>query len=553
MCFKRISCLLLLSFTVLAAAGSAGRDAGLERALASITQDDLKTDIRVLSSDEFEGRGPATRAEEKTVRFLTQEFSRIGLQPGNGASFLQEIPLTEITSRPDGDLTIRGSRGTTRFRYHDDFVASTMRAVEGSRIENSEMVFVGYGIVAPEYGWNDYRGLDVRGKTVVMLVNDPGFATKDPKLFNGEAMTYYGRWTYKYEEAARQGAAGAFIVHETAPAAYPWGVVDNSFTGPQMNFTSEDKNMSRAAVEGWLTVDAARKVFSQAGLDFDELKARASRKDFTAVPLGLEATVSLHNSIRSTVSNNVLGLLPGAGRADECVIYTAHWDHLGIDTTRAGDRIFNGALDNATGVAGLLELAEAFTRLERHPSRSILFIAVTCEEQGLLGSEYYAAHPVFPLDHTAAVLNMDAMNIYGPMKDITVVGFGNSTLDDYLIDAAKTQGRIVRPDPEPEKGSMFRSDQFSFAQRGVPTLYTGTGTDHVTYGPEWTRKQRNRYVAEKYHKPSDEFDPAWDLSGMVDDLRLLFRVGYRVADESTFPRWKADAPYKPARDEYEHP
>ena len=542
MSLKLFPALLLACITALGATVGSPGDPDLEQALRSITQDDLKTTIQILSADEFEGRAPSTPGEEKTLRFLKEKFIELGLQPGNGQSYFQEIPLTEITSRPVADLTVSGGDETNRFRYRDEYVASTMRMVERSGIEGSEMVFVGYGIVAPEYGWDDYKGIDVRGKTVVMLVNDPGYATGDPELFTGKAMTYYGRWTYKYEEAARQGAAGAFIVHETEPAAYPWAVVNNSFTGPQMSFASEDKNMSRAAVEGWLTVEAARRLFGQAGRSYDELKAGAARRGFTAIPLGLTASVSLKNSIRNVVSNNVLAVLPGGERKDECIIYMAHWDHLGIDTSRTDDPIFNGALDNATGVAGLLEIAQAFTKLEKRPSRSILFVSVTCEEQGLLGSEYYADHPVYPLDHTVAALNMDAMNIMGPMKDVTVIGYGNSELDDYVIEAAQTQGRIVRPDPEPEKGSFFRSDHFSLAKRGVPVLYTGSGTDHVVHGTEWTREQRDKYVAEKYHKPSDEFDPAWDLSGTVDDLRLLFKVGYRLAGESTFPKWKAQWP-----------
>jgi Zn-dependent M28 family amino/carboxypeptidase len=552
--FQRIApCLFLVFLIVSGASAGSRKDADLERALGSITQDALKSDIKVLSSDEFEGRGPSTIGEEKTLRFLKDKFEKLGLEPGNGTSYFQEIPLTEIVSRPVGDLAVIGGNASGSFRFRDEYVASTMRAVERSGLDGSEMIFVGYGIVAPEWGWNDYDGLDVRGKTVVMLINDPGFATGDPGLFNGRTMTYYGRWTYKYEEAARQGAAGAFIVHETEPAAYPWGVVTNSFTGPQMSFTTEDRNISRAAVEGWLTIDAARKIFRQAGRDFDGLKAAAARRGFAAVPLGLRASVSLDNAIRRVPSSNVLALLPGGERKDECVVYMAHWDHLGIDTTRSGDRVFNGALDNATGVAGLLELADAFTKLEKRPSRSILFISVTCEEQGLLGSEYYAEHPVFPLDRTVAAINMDAMNIYGPMKDITVIGFGNSELDDYLADAARTQGRVVRPDPQPEQGFFFRSDHFSLARRGVPVLYTGTGTDHVVNGPEWTRAQRDKYTAENYHKPSDEFDPAWDLSGAVDDLRLLFLVGYRLAGESTFPQWKEGSDFKAARKTSAHP
>lgn len=544
MSLKRLSFLAVITFVAfVATAGSKGGDE--ERALASITEEGMKSDIRVLSSDEFEGRAPATPGEEKTVRYLEKRFMELGLRPGNGRSYVQEIPVTEISSSPAGDLTVGGADGTKSYRYHDEFVASTRRMVERVDLEGSEMVFVGYGIVAPEWKWDDYKGVDVRGKTVVMLINDPGFATKDPTLFNGEAMTYYGRWTYKYDEAARHGAAGVFIVHETEPAAYPWAVVDNSFTGPQMSFSAADKNMSDAAIEGWLTLEAARTIFARGGRDFDKAKAAAARRDFTPVPLGLKASVALNNSIRNTMSRNVLAVLPGGERADECIVYMAHWDHLGMDTLRAGDRIFNGARDNATGVAGLLEIATAFTKLETRPGRSVLFIAVTCEEQGLLGSEYYAEHPVYALDHTAAAFNMDAMNIWGRMKDITVIGYGNSELDDYLIEAAKAQGRVVRPDPDTAKGFFFRSDHFSLAQRGVPVLYTGGGMDNVEHGAQWARRQSDAFTAEKYHKPSDEFDPSWDLSGAVEDLRLLFIVGHRVCEASTFPAWKKNAPFKP--------
>lgn len=548
MILRRTLCLLAVSFAALGAA-AAPRDDDAQAA-RSITPEDIAGITRILSSDAFEGRGPATRGEELTLRYLEERFAALGLRPGNGNSYLQEIPLTEIASRPAGGLAVKGAAGERTFEFADEFVALSRRAIERVELDGSDMVFAGYGIVAPEYGWNDYRGLDVRGKTVVVLVNDPGFATKDVSLFHGESMTYYGRWTYKYEEAARQGAAAVLIVHETEPAAYPWGVVQNSFTGPQMYFRAADGNASRCAVEGWLTVDAARELFRLAGLSYDEARDAAARRGFEAMPLGLEASLALDNAIRDVVSSNVAALLRGSARPDECVIYMAHWDHLGIDTTRAGDQIFNGALDNATGVAGLLELAEAFTKLEKRPARSILFLSVTCEEQGLLGSEYYAEHPLVPLDRTVAALNMDALNIYGPMKDITEVGYGNSELDDYLVAAAAEQGRSVTPDPDSAKGTFFRSDHFSLAQRGVPVLYVGTGTDHVAHGTAWTKAQRDRYILENYHKPSDEYDPMWDLRGMVDDLRLLFAVGHRLASETTFPRWKKDSPYQAARDKH---
>jgi len=520
----------------------------LRSAQESINAQDLAADTKILASDEFEGRAPASVGEEKTVEFLGKEFQSLGLKPGNGGSFFQEIPMVVITAEPGARLEVKSPKKSFAFAYKNDFVALTERVVEEVSLADSEVIFAGYGIVAPEYDWNDYQGLDVRGKTVVVLINDPGYATEDPALFSGRAMTYYGRWTYKYEEAARQGAAGIFIVHETEPAAYPWGVVENGWTGPQFNLTSEDNNMSRCAVEGWLQLETARKIFEQAGQNYDELKKAAARRGFKAVPLGLKASLSLKNSVKKVTSRNVVALLPGSKRASEYVIYMSHWDHFGINPGLEKDQIFNGAVDNATGTAALIELAEAFKKLKRPPQRSIVFLAVTGEEQGLLGSEYYAAHPIYPTAKTAAVINMDALNTYGPMKDITVVGYGLSELDGYIESAAKEQGRTVNPDPTPEKGSYFRSDHFPFAKQGIPAVYPSGGTDSVEHGKEWTLAKREKYTAENYHKPSDEFDPNWDLSGAVDDLRLLFKVGYRLAMESTFPNWKEGTPYKAKRD-----
>jgi Zn-dependent M28 family amino/carboxypeptidase len=425
----------------------------LQPALDSITAEDLAKDTQILASDEFEGRAPASEGEIKTINFLRDEFQKVGPKPGNGESYFQEIPMVVMEADPAARLDILGDKTSVSFAYKEDFVAETLRVAEEVSLADSEMVFAGYGIVAPEYNWNDYEGLDVRGKTVVVLVNDPGYATQDPGLFTGRAMTYYGRWTYKYEEAARQGAAGCFIVHETEPAAYPWSVVQNGWTGPQFNLVREDKNMSRCAADGWLNLEAARKIFESAGLDFDTVKAEATKRGFRAVPLGLKASLTLRNNVKNVTSNNVIGLLPGSERPDEYVIYMAHWDHFGINPALEGDQIFNGALDNATGTAALIELAEGFQKLKRLPQRSIVFLAVTGEEQGLIGSEYYATHPIFPAAKTVGVINMDALNIYGPMKDITVVGYGLSELDGYIEAAAKESGRTVSSDPSPEKGS----------------------------------------------------------------------------------------------------
>jgi Zn-dependent M28 family amino/carboxypeptidase len=538
--------LLILPIFLILSCGQKAHD--VNAAVASLNTDELAHDVQILSSDDFEGRFPASLGEEKTIAFLKEEFEKVGLEPGNGDSYFQEVPLVEITATPQTDLIITGGNEPLSFAFKDDFVGLTLRVQEKVTVEDSDMIFVGYGIVAPEYDWNDYEGLDVQGKTVVMLVNDPGFATQDPELFNGRAMTYYGRWTYKYEEAARQGAACAIIIHETEPAAYGWGVVQNGWTGPNFNLVTEDGNASKCAVESWITLDTARTIFEAAGKDYDELKKAAEKPGFTSVPLGLKANLTMENKIREAVSNNVIGLLPGSTRADEYIIYTAHWDHFGRKPELEGDQIFNGALDNATGTSALIELAEAFQKLGSPPLRSVLFMAVTAEEQGLLGSDYYATHPIYPLTKTVAAINMDALNIYGKMKDIRVVGYGQSELDDYVKAYAEEVGRVVLPNPTPEKGSFFRSDHFPFAKQGVPALYAGSGVQHVEKGEEWGLEQVEKYIREKYHKPSDEYDPNWDLSGMLDDLHMYFMIGYKLSMEDTFPNWKEGSEFKLKRD-----
>jgi Zn-dependent M28 family amino/carboxypeptidase len=520
----------------------------IQPAEKSITAEDLSKHIRTISSDEYEGRGPSSPGEEKTIAYIRGEFEKLGLTPGNGESYFQEVPLVSLTTDPDTELIIRAGDKILSFKYGKDCMVSTERELDTVSVNDSEMIFVGYGIVAPEYGWNDYEGLDVRGKTVVMLVNDPGFATQDPALFNGNAMTYYGRWTYKYEEAARQGAEAAFIIHETKPAGYPWEVVSNSWSGAQFGLRTKDKNMSCCAVEGWFTIDSTRTVLAQAGLDLVQLKADAAKPGFKPVPMNMTASVTLRNTLKECLSNNVLAVLPGSTRPGEYIFYMAHWDHLGLNPSLQGDQIYNGALDNATGIAGLIELAQAFTKLPSPPERSIAFLAVTSEEQGLLGSEYYAEHPIYPLFKTVAAINMDGLNIYGKMKDITLIGYGNSDLDDYVKSAASEQGRTVRPDPEPEKGYFYRGDHFSFAKLGVPSLWPDTGMDSVEHGEEWTKKQKDFYTDNHYHKPSDEYDPNWDLSGMVEDLQLLFQVGLKLGNEDTFPNWKEGTEFRAKRD-----
>ena len=518
-------------------------------ALDGIDPVGLAKHIRTLSSDAFEGRKPTSRGEDLTIEYMTRTFEGLGLEPGNGTSWVQEVPMVSITSDPEMTLTIERDEGARDFSYGSDFVAWTQRVIDMSVIRESEMVFVGYGIVAPEYGWNDYEGIDVRGKTVIVLVNDPGFVTDSVGQFNGRSMTYYGRWSYKYEEAARQGAAGVFIVHETEAAGYPWEVVVGSWSGPQFGLVTEDANLSRPSIEGWLTRTAAVELFAYAGLTFSEFEERAVYGDFQAASLNVRANIAIQTRVERSISNNVAGRIVGSQRPDEVVVYIAHWDHLGRDESLEGDQIFNGALDNATGTAGLIEVAEAFTLLDPPPARSVLFLAVTAEEQGLLGSAYYSDSPLYPLNKTVAAINMDGLNTLGPTNDITIIGLGNSELDAYLETASSAHGRVVKADPEPEKGYFYRSDHFNFAKHGVPALYTHAGIDHVELGEQYGRDMRQKYVAERYHKPTDEYDGTWDLDGAVDDLRLLFEVGYRLAQGPDWPNWAEDNEFRAARDQ----
>ncbi len=504
--------------------------------------------VRILASDDFEGRQPATEGEAKTVAYLEQEFRAAGLEPAVDGSFRQPVPFVELATRPDAALRISGPGGETALRYADEAVYWTKRVVPAAALADSELVFVGYGIVEPAMNWNDYADVDMRGKTAVILVNDPGFVTGDPELFKGRAMTYHGRWTYKYEEAARQGAAGAIIVHEEAPAAYPWEVLRNGAARPQLTIDTPGSEVSRVEIEGWMTREAALKVFSAAGLDYDTVKAAAARRGFKPMPLPLEASVRVTNDIRRTTSNNVVGVLRGTKRPDEYIVYTAHWDHLGRAPAGEGDTVFNGAVDNATGTAGLIELARAFGAVRPQPARSIAFIGFTGEEYGLLGSAYFADHPVMPLAQIVGGVNMDGMMVDGATRDVTVVGFGASELEDYLAAAAAAQGRVLRPEPTPEKGSYYRSDHFMLARKGVPMLYAKAGIDSEQHGPEWGLQRNADYIASRYHKPSDEFDPNWDLSGAVQDLELYFDVGLMLAMEHGFPNWRPGNEFRAIRD-----
>lgn len=534
------------NITLISLVGSAALFAGnvlantFEQSYNSINGEQLAQHTKILSSDKFGGRAPSSEGEKLTLEYLTEQFKAIGFKPGNGDSFLQEVPLVSIEASPDMVLSIGGKD----YKYKEDMVMGSSRITKMSQLKNSELVFVGYGVNAPEYNWNDYQGLDVKGKTVVILVNDPGYATKNPKLFTGEAMTYYGRWTYKYEEASRQGAAGAIIVHETAPASYGWNVVKNSWSGPQFGFQRDDNNMSRIAAEGWVTTEVANELFAKAGLDFEKEKTNAAKGSYN-VDLGdLTASVTINNTIKKSISNNFIATLPGTKKAAEHIIYSAHWDHLGTDSSKEGDQIYNGAVDNATGTAALIEVAEAFSKLKNKPERSITFLAVTAEEQGLLGSKFYAANPVIPANKTVANINMDALGVNGKSADVSVYGLGQSELDNYLTKAAKKQGRTIAGDPRPAAGIYYRSDHFAFANIGIPALYAKSGATPADEATAKLRKELNPKLAKCYHGLCDEYSDEWDLSGAVQDMQAFFEIGYDVSKQGVWPKWSKTSEFK---------
>jgi Zn-dependent M28 family amino/carboxypeptidase len=524
--------------------------------LPQVDVDAVLAHTKVLSSDQFEGRAPGGKGEQLTVGYLVDQFRKIGLKPGNpDGTFIQKVPLVGITASPAPLVFSKGSEQVT-LKWKDDMVAGTKRVVDTVALADSELVFVGYGVVAPEYNWDDYKGMDVKGKTLVMLVNDPPVpdrsnpAELDPKTFGGRAMTYYGRWTYKFEIASEKGAAGVFIIHETGPAGYPFEVVQGSWTGEQFDLVAPDKNMSRVPIQGWVSLEQGTNLLKMSGQDFQTLKRQAASRDFKPVALGVTASMTLKNKLRTIDSQNVVARVEGSDPTlkAEYVVYTAHWDHLGVGEPVNGDRIYNGAVDNAVGVAGILEIARAFTKLQAPPKRSVLFMAVTAEEQGLLGSAYYTVSPLYPLAKTAAAINIDTLNVHGRTRDLTLVGYGASELDDYARDATGEQGRILRPDPEPEKGFYYRSDHFNFAKQGVPALDPDEGVEFVGKPPDYGQQVRARYTEHDYHKPSDTVKTDWDLGGAREDLMVFFAVGYRVAEAARLPEWTAGNEFKAKRD-----
>ena len=519
----------------------------------AIRSEDFAEMVKTLSSDAFEGRAPGSAGEEKTVEYIKVQFERIGLQPGNNGSFFQTVPMTETTA--DEATTLKISATTPyELKFGSDMVIGTRTGKTNVRIDGSEMVFVGYGVNAPELGWNDYAGVDVKGKTVVMLVNDPGFHAQDATLFEGKRMTYYGRWTYKFEEAARQGAAAALIIHDDAGASYGWDVVKNSWSGAQFDLRAADDPAPRLPAQGWITTAAAKKLFTDAGLDLAAQYKAANKTGFKATPLKTQLSVDLSSTIDQKQSRNVIGVLPGAARADEAVVYMAHWDHLGkhddeINADGSGDNIYNGAVDNATGVAGILEIAGAFAAQNPKPDRSVVFLAVTLEESGLLGSKYYVAHPSVPLNRIAGVINIDAMSVSGKTRDITVVGFGSSELEDMLKPIAGQQKRTLHAETNTAAGYYFRSDHFNFAKAGVPALYVDGGDDFVEGGKSAGEAAAKDYTEQRYHKPADQYDAAtWKLDGVLDDLNAVYGVGRELASSDAWPNWYEGNAFRAARD-----
>ncbi len=549
--------LLLFAAVALSAGACAGDAAKTEVAgFPEIDGNAVLEHTKILSSAEYEGRAPGSRGEELTVAYITEEFRKAGLKPGNpDGTWVQNVPLVGITADPDTALTFRKGAKEHKLKFKDDFVAWTKHVAESAEIADSELVFVGYGVQAPEYNWDDYKGADLKGKTLVMLVGDPPVpdptnpSALDPGTFGGRAMTYYGRWTYKYEVGARLGAAGVLIVHETGPAGYPFAVVQGK-VAEQFDLVTPDRNMGRVAVEGWITLDQARNLFALAGRDFDALKGEAVTREFKPVPFGVNASIKIRNSLRTVDSRNVVGKLEGSDPKlkDEYIVYTSHWDHFGIGPEIDGQTIYHGAVDNATGIGGMIEIARAFAGLPKAPKRSILFLAVTAEEQGLLGSQYYAVTPLYPLAKTLAVINMDGLNVHGMTNDLTIVGLGQSDLDEYASQIVIEQGRRIAPDPTPEKGSYYRSDHFPFAKVGVPALASGPGIEYVGKPEGYGLRIREEYIANHYHKPSDIVRPDWDMSGAVQDLQFYWMMGYRVAQAEKYPAWKPGAEFHSVRE-----
>ena len=528
---------------------------------AGIRAEDLARHIQRLASDEFEGRDPGTLGERLTLAYLEAELARAGFLPAvpdgkpcpsypcDGATYTQRVPMVSTKADPATTLNLKVGEQTQTLAMGKDMVIGSQSGERMIDIENSDLVFLGYGVNAPEQQWNDFDGIDVKGKTIVVLVNDPGFLRKDAELFKGKAMTYYGRWTYKFEEAARQGAAAALIIHDTEPAGYGWEVVANSWSGVQHDLPASEDSSPKLKAQGWISMDAAKTLFANAGLDLDAQRLAADARGFKAVPLKGSMSVKLASEITTSYSNNIVAILPGSTRPDESVFYSGHWDHLGNKSDQGeGDHIYNGAIDNADGLAAALEIAEAFGALEPKPERSIVVMLPTLEESGLLGSRYYAEHPVLPMEKVVAMINMDALPIIGRTKDFAISGYGQNDLQDMLESVLATQDRVLKDEPTPERGFYFRSDHFNFARKGVPALHARAGEDHVAHGVAFGKAASDDYNQVRYHKPADEFNPDWDYAGLVEDVNVYFEIGRQLAAGKAWPEWKEGSEFKAIRD-----
>jgi len=541
--------LSFLPFLFFYSCGDADQHTEIEHLTFDLNIDNLERHIETLASDEFRGRMPMTVGEDLTLAYLENELSQMGIQPGNRGSFFQEVGLVTVKSDSDDQMVISGGDSEIRINKGSDFVIYSQLLQEEIVVEDAELVFCGFGVVAPEYNWNDYEGIDMEGKIAVVLVNDPGFYMgEDNDLFTGNAMTYYGRWTYKYEEAARQGAAGVIIVHNDDPAGYGWNVVETSWSGAKMQLDLPAGSVKRSPLQGWITYPVAEKLMSAAGFNKDEMLQSALSPDFKPVPLGLRTSATMKNTFERGTSQNVIAMIEGSEKPEEYIIYTTHWDHLGVRAPIDGDSIYNGAVDNATGVAILIEIARIVQAMEDKPKRSLVFLWVTAEEQGLLGSSYYANNPIFPTRKTVANLNVDGIFPFGPTNDLIVVGYNQNQLVDWAKDIADTQGRYVVPDQEPEKGFFYRSDQFSFAKVGVPAIYAGGGTDLIEGGKELGEQLRTDYLRKYYHQPGDKYIPEkWDLRAIAQDGEFFLRFGMDIANSDKWPEWNEISEFRAIR------
>ncbi|MES2427959.1 MAG: M28 family metallopeptidase [Bacteroidota bacterium] len=544
---KFIQHLLLAGTAIVAVSCNQNKTFDEQDGLSAFNKDSLAQHIKVLSSDEYKGRRPFTEGEVKTIAYLQKTYKALGLEPGNGNSYLQDVPMIEITPKSVSPLKVQSPKGSFDLKNMDDFVLWTERPDTVQTFNSDDLVFAGFGVDAPEYNWNDYAGLDVKGKIVMVMVNDPGFETGDTTLFKGKTMTYYGRWTYKFDEAARQGAKGCIIVHNTAAASYPFHVVQNSNGGVKLHLDKRASRDYQLALQGWVTHESAVKMLQAAGKDTSVLHT-ANKRGFKGFDMGLKLSATVKTKVVFNKSHNVIAKITGSKRPDEYIIYTAHWDHLGVGKPDAkGDTIYNGALDNASGTAAILEIARAFKAMKSPPERTVIFLSVTAEEQGLLGSEYYGENPIYPTERTVANLNIDGINNFGKTKDVTIAGSGQTELEDYLKAQLAKDNRYLAPETHPEAGHYFRSDHFSFAKAGVPSITIGNGNDVVGKGKDYGKKMEDDYTAVRYHQPADQYDATWNLDGELEDVELIFQIGKRLAFETSFPQWKDGSEFKKLR------